>query len=552
MKIRGEFVDNIAIGSAANRILILLGLNLMIIFMLRYFLPVVGSLIGNKLEEQIKISTMEEISRKKNEIPFFYHEDREIRDSIDLAESGPEEIWNFWRSSAQLLSSVLSVIIVFFVLGELGSAISCMLFVVFIPVAAISIKAGKRYYNTWARTATLRRHCDDQRDVLLDKAYAQERLHYGFGKFFMDRWQKEYHEVRALSIKEELKGAKFMQLGGVLVCVYISILIYIMVDKFMVGEVSVGYVISVLSIVPKLFYEIIQVSSDEINKMVRAVGSIGALGNFYGLEEEKGAWEVPKEGLDFNVIEFRNVSFRYPGTEKWILRNLSMKIERGKHYALVGENGAGKSTIIKLILQLYPVTEGAIYIDGKNMNMLDRAEVAGIAAALFQDYQRYLIRVDENIGIGNILQMNEVNKIKKSAQAIGLDERIERLPSGYQTMLGGIYANGVNLSGGEWQKLALSRLLMSSCQLVILDEPTASMDPIFEQKLYEDFLTLFAERTTISISHRLASCRNADCIYVIGSGGIIEQGSHEKLMEQAGVYAKMFEIQKRRYEEGWQ
>lgn len=547
MQVRESFIDSIMNGSKESRIMMLLLMNLAIVFVVRYLLPALFNLIGNRLEEKIRLSVEARINRKKNEIPFALYEDSKICDLVTLADEGPKEIWTFWKAMVNSCSAMLSVAAIFIMLSEMGTLTVGLLLFVFIPVSLFSIKAGRGYYDTWKRTAKLRRHCNDQRDILLDKAYAQEKIHYNYGAFFLERWMNDFKKIRSLSIKEELKGAKKMQVSGVLFCVFLGVLFYTMMQRLMDGAISVGYVVSIISIVPMLFTEMVTLLSNEINSMTKALSAAKALQSFLELEEERGAWDYPKHELCFEKIEMRDVSFRYPGTDKWILRNLNLCFERGKHYSLVGENGAGKSTIIKLLSGLYRVTGGGIYIDGKNINDMERSEISGLMCALFQDYKKYYIRVDWNIGIGDVKHLDDMELIQESAAAADVKERILNMKSGFQTMLGGMHQDGVDFSGGEWQRIGLARLIMSPCQLVILDEPTASMDPIFEHEIFEKFMVELKERTTISISHRLASCKSADCIFVIDQGEVAEFGNHEELMSKNGKYREMYQTQKDMY-----
>lgn len=547
MLVRENFIDSIINGSKEKEIIMLLVMNLFIVFVIRYLLPTLSNLLGGLLEEKTRLSVEERINKKKNEIPFALYENSQIRDLLILAEEGPKEIWTFWKAIVNSCAAILSVAAIFIMLCEIGLLTAGLLLVIFIPVFVFSIKAGRGYYDTWKRTAELRRHCDDQRDVLLDKTYAQEKIHYHFGPFFLNRWISDFKKIRSLSIKEELKGAKQMQISGILFCLFLGILLYVMVQRLIDGTIGVGYVVSMISIVPMLFSEMIMTLSNEINSMTRAFSAAKALQSFLELEEEKGAWDSPKHDLCFEKIEMREVSFRYPGTEKWILKDLNLCFERGKHYSFVGENGAGKSTIIKLLLGLYRVTEGGIYIDGKNIKEMERSEISGLMCALFQDYKKYYIRADQNIGIGDVAHLDDMESIQRSAESAGIKERILNMQSGFQTMLGGMHQGGVDLSGGEWQRIGLARLIMSPCQLVILDEPTASMDPIFEHEIYEKFMEELKERTTISISHRLASCRSSDCIFVIDQGKMVEFGDHEALMKKGGTYMKMYQTQRDMY-----
>lgn len=545
---RMKFVDGVlSMQSDSRLIIILLIINLLLIYLSKYGLPVIASLLDNLLSEKIQLSTEYNINKKKASIPFYHYEVSEAYDKIELTKEAPEQIWLFFKGVINIITNLISIVSVFFMLFQVGSSANFVLLLMFIPVFLFSIKAGTSYYNTWAKTASMRRYCDYQREVLLDKQYAQEKILFAFTPFFEERWEGEYKKVRQLSIKEELRGSVYMQISGFLFCIYIAALIFLLFTKLMNNEFTLGFVISLISIVPSLFVSVATTISNEINNLVRAKKAIEALDLLYSLEDEEDYISLPEKDMDFSRIEFSNVSFKYPDTERWILKGFEMVIEKGKHYAIVGENGSGKSTIIKLLLRLYKVSEGAILIDGRNINDFSKSELLGLLTALFQDFEKYYTDIAENIGIGDIRRINDLETIVDSAKKAGFHERICKEPLNYQTKLGKMHDNGTEFSGGEWQKLCIARLIMSPCPIKILDEPTAAMDPIFEHELYQKFNEIMKDKTTISISHRLNSCKHSNCIYVIKNGKILESGTHKELMKKKSFYCKMYTTQKNMY-----
>lgn len=246
-------------------------------------------------------------------------------------------------------------------------------------------------------------------------------------------------------------------------------------------------------------------------------------------------------------IEFRQVSFRYPGAERAVLENVSFTIRPGTTVALVGENGAGKTTLIKLLTRFYDPTEGAILLDGRDLREYDLTDLRRTVGVIFQDFVRYHLTARENIGFGQLDQVQDAERIGRAADKGGALPVIEKLPKGYETLLGRTFEESVDLSGGEWQKLALGRAFMREAQVLILDEPTAALDALAEYEVYQRFAELTADKTTIFISHRFSTVRMAQQILVLEQGRLIEEGTHAELMACHGQYAKMFTTQAERY-----
>lgn len=247
-------------------------------------------------------------------------------------------------------------------------------------------------------------------------------------------------------------------------------------------------------------------------------------------------------------IEFRNVSFRYPNTDRDVLHNVSFNIRSGQSLALVGKNGAGKTTIVKLLCRLYDANDGEILINGKNVAEYTPRSLQEQIAVLFQDYAWYCLSVKENIGVGRISDIHDMNKISAAAKQGGADTFVADLPRRYDTILGRLFEGGVELSGGEWQKVALARSFFRNGSLMILDEPTASLDAEAEYETFEKLLENSLSRITFLISHRFSTVRMADQILVLENGRCIEMGTHKDLMQKEGQYAYLFKLQARGYE----
>jgi ATP-binding cassette subfamily B protein len=254
-----------------------------------------------------------------------------------------------------------------------------------------------------------------------------------------------------------------------------------------------------------------------------------------------GALPAPRPIRD--GFEFRNVGFAYPGSSHMVVENINFRLETKEKIALIGENGTGKTTLVKLLARLYDPTAGQILLDGVDLREYDVEDLRKEIGVIFQDYMRYELLVKENIGFGKIEDLADQSRIEMAAKKSMAFQVIGKLPNGYDQMIGRRFEGGVDLSGGEWQKFALARAYMRDAQLLILDEPTATLDARAEYEVFRRFAELTKGRMAVLISHRFSTVRMADRILVLQNGRIREQGTHSHLVALGGQYAELFELQ---------
>ncbi|GIP21126.1 ABC transporter ATP-binding protein [Paenibacillus sp. J22TS3] len=258
--------------------------------------------------------------------------------------------------------------------------------------------------------------------------------------------------------------------------------------------------------------------------------------------------DKPDFPSDFHCIQFRNVSFIYPGTDQYVLKNLNLSLYSPQSYVVVGQNGSGKTTLIKLLLNLYQPTEGEILVDGVNINAFNQSTLFANISAVFQDFIKYPFDVKTNIGLGDLDHLSDLDQIKTAAEQSGASQFITKLPSGYDTKLQKEWSGSVDLSLGQWQKLAITRALMKPAPILVLDEPTASLDAIAEYEIYQNFRGMREDRLCIMVSHRFVNTLFADSIIVLQAGELVEMGSHRDLMIRNGIYANLYKLQAESYE----
>lgn len=446
---------------------------------------------------------------------------------------------------------------------QAGSLIGVLLFRVWwsVPFIVIigsiviyfALRSGEEQYDAEKNVAEDRQRYEYYGKLMMGRDSVEERRVFGFFPMLQTMWEEHYYKTRNEERKvivRYLTRIKLVSSSMELVTVVIAaMLLY----PLSIGVLSAGIYISLIQaangVVDLMSWEL----SDYISQYARYKEYIKDVIMFSNLAEVEGALDTPaKSVIKINEVEFKNVSFTYPDTDKKILKNVSFKISAGHHYAIVGGNGAGKTTMIKLLTGLYPEFEGDILINNTPIQQFSAAELKAMLAVLFQDFARYEISVEDNVALGNIRDRGTVmqhDAIEKALFLLGMDEKIKTLCEGVKTQLGKLRAGGEELSGGEWQRLAMARAVISPADLLILDEPTAALDPLSESSLYEEFGKISGGRTTLFISHRLGSTMLADEIIVLDQGMIIGQGNHENLIEDCPLYRQMYESQRSWYAE---
>jgi ATP-binding cassette subfamily B protein len=379
---------------------------------------------------------------------------------------------------------------------------------------------------------------------------------FGLGRLLLDRYKTLYaqfmRENRALALRRNAASSALQLLGQVgYYGAYVAVILQTLAGRLTLGDLTLYS--AVLMQAPMIAQSLMGV----IGSIYEQNLFIGNLFAFLGLQPRVppgGVGQPAPEALR-QVIEFRNVTFRYPGATEDALHNVSLTIRPGEKIALVGENGAGKTTLIKLLARLYDPMSGTITLDGVDLRELDPASVQARIGVIFQDFVHYHLTARENIGFGQVEALDDEARIVAAARKSGAHEIIAALPHAYETMLGREFMRmgrdgqdeGHDLSFGQWQKVALARAFMRDAPVLILDEPTASLDARAEYEIFKRFQELAADRTTILISHRFSTVRMADRIIVLENGRVIEQGAHAELLAAGGKYATLFNMQAEGY-----
>jgi len=398
------------------------------------------------------------------------------------------------------------------------------------------------------RQTPVRRRLDYLRILGGSKEAAKELKLFGLGKFLTDRFTKlsdeVYEENVALSKRKLVAGALLSIVGSL---GYYGAYVYV-VWRTVTGALSIGTLYFLAGAILQASTNIQLIFSTLSGVADQALFLTDLLAFFEmqpTIRSKPNALPAPRPIR--KGFEFRNVSFAYPGSSRQILKNLDFTLHPGERVALIGENGQGKTTIVKLITRLYDPTEGQVLLDGIDLREYSLEDLYREIGVIFQDFMRYEMTAHENIAVGRIEEIGNREDIVAAAHKSLADEVIAKMPGGYDQMLGRRFEMGVDLSGGEWQKLAWARAYLRDAQLLILDEPTAALDARSEYEVFERFAELTGGKMALFISHRFSTVRMADRIVVLADGQIAEDGSHEQLMALGGSYAEMFELQAASY-----
>jgi ATP-binding cassette subfamily B protein len=412
--------------------------------------------------------------------------------------------------------------------------------------------SGSRYswwgFQQMRRLSPTRRMMSYLTNVLTTDSFNKEIKLYTLGDHFIDRYDeissKYYQETRSLLIRRYLAGFGW---GALTIIASSATFLYVALQAVR-GVISLGQ----LTVFTQAAQQV-QGSFQALLAGFQGIYEHGLyLSTLYDLLDRQPQIDAPEHPVPIRVpfqqgIEFRNVSFTYPGRTEPALDNVSFQIGLGETVALVGKNGAGKSTIVKLLGRLYDPQEGEILIDGVDVREYDPGELRKQFGMMFQDYAMYQLPVSENIGVGNVELVRDKDAIESAAVRGGATRLIDSLPDRYDTILGKWFEDGHQLSGGEWQRIALSRAFMRDAQILILDEPTSALDAEAEYDLFARIKQLAEGRMAIFISHRFSTTRRADRILVLENARLIEQGTHAELMMLGGRYAELFNLQAESY-----
>jgi ABC-type multidrug transport system fused ATPase/permease subunit len=501
-----------------------------------------GNIIDINLQREINRNLSPAIILKYRKIEFSCFEDAKAADLFNLMGNAPQEtIIGIFNMNIKVLAAFLSIIGVSLVFMQVSVWFTVLYLLVLFAVLWLKFRQSKEIYKAYINQSPAEREMQYLGKLMEDKRPLFEIVVFDAVDYILNKWKETSKRVFNQRYRTMLKLQKFSGLSIVMILAWICFLLFSLVRSLEGNNITVGLFValmgtinSLLSMSKLLSYDISRVSQDYLK--------IQNYETFMKLPEITSSEDIQSPPA-INTVCFDHVSFTYPNTGRKILDNLSFEISGASKIALVGKNGAGKSTVIKLLSKFYKPDSGVILINGKDLNDIPQEELGAMIGFIYQDFAKYSLTVRENIAFGNIEKLNDDNAVLAALHKGQCGALLPVLPKGIDSNLGKLEDDGVDLSGGQWQRLAIARACMSKGSFFVLDEPAASLDPIAESELYTGFAKLIEKRGCIMISHRLGSAKLMDRIIVIDEGKAIETGTHEELMKKNGLYAAMFNQQ---------
>ena len=504
----------------------------------------IGGLVDSLLSERLTMSSSIRLMEHAATLDLEDFEDAEFQDKLERARrqsSGRMPLLS------QLMGQIQDVLTVVTFAG--GLVVFNPWLVVLLLVALIPAFLGEAHFNAQSysldfRRTPERRELDYVRQTAASVETAKEVKIFGLNAFLTDRFrvlsQSFYAANRQIAQQRALWGAVFTSVGTVG---------YYLAYAWIIGSTLTGTLtIGDLTFLAGSFRRLRTLLEGLLASFSSTAAQALYLDDLFGFFEVTPEIRSPASPLPMpepirQGFVFEDVGFRYPGADRWAVRHLSFTLKAGETLALVGENGAGKTTLVKLLTRLYDPDEGRITLEGRDLRDYDLDALRGAMGVIFQDFVRYNLTAGDNIAVGRISARDDHARIERAASSSLADAVIDGLPQGYDQMIGKRFRNGVELSGGEWQKVAIARAYMRDAQVLVLDEPTAALDARSEFEVFQRFKELSAGKTAVLISHRFSSVRMADRILVLSGGRVEASGTHVELLAQKGRYAELFELQ---------
>jgi len=506
--------------------------------------------IKEKHVRQIDDLMYDKVQRKAASLDLEYYENPNYHDIIFRAQREsqyrPQQIIS---GMVMIIQNIISLAIAAIMLSYFNYLIILALIVATIPGILVKLRYNERYYKLMKSYTTEIRKNHYFNRILTEKPFAKELRLFGLFDYFKNqfvRLRQQFWTQKEKLLKNKTLLEVFSHFIAALAI--FGAFAY-MTREAVEGTITVGDLILFFLVIRRGF-GFLKGLLDGFSDLYEQNLFLNNLFEFLNLPQKISAPETDKETRLTSPLEvnINDVSFTYPGTSHSVLEGINMHIPAGKSVALVGSNGAGKTTLTKLLAKFYEPDEGRIFFNGKDLKSISKEEVYRHVSVLFQDFVLYNLTAGENIWFGDVNKPYNPKEIEGAAEMAGISKILQNMPRGYQTHLGNLFEDSAELSNGEWQRLAIARAYFRDAGLYILDEPTSSMDTQTEEQIFNKFRELVKGKTAILISHRFTTIQMADYIYVIDENRLVEEGTHQQLLEKNGQYATMYYAQARHYQ----
>ncbi len=445
----------------------------------------------------------------------------------------------------------INIVSLLIIIMKYSYLVGLVIFMISIPLLYKSMGLGQEIYKMGIDVNKIKRRYQYLDKILTSREFSTERNLFQFTRKLTDSYKELYDASYSIEKRALAKTFFNLKKGSIISLMLALIMISLMLTSVYSHTISIGICIGLTNAI----FNLVQTMSWDLSNVAveyaKAKEFILDFSEFATLSEKSDALALPSRNpaFKFASLEFKDVSFAYPNTKIQILKNCSFKLTGNKKYGFVGVNGAGKTTIVKLLTGMYDNYDGEILINNIELKKYSPAELKGMIAVVFQDFARYSTTIEENIVNGD-LNKKDVSFFNKVVSETGIKQLYKNLPQGVNTYLGKLKAESTDLSGGQWQRIAIARLLYADAPINILDEPTAALDPFEESRIYRLLEKASQNNFSIYITHRLGIVKNLDCILVLDNGAICEQGSHGELMTKKGIYYDIYNSQLKWYKTG--
>lgn len=506
------------------------------------------SFMDNLIWTKIPVNLFQLVLSKLAGLDLEYFENSKFKDTLQRVKEG--YIWrplNLYSSLFYTFQSIIQLTIALIAISTLNLALAAGLILAALPAFITQVYYSKTLWGVWAQNSPYRKRFWYLSELIQSREGAKEmKIFQTASKFLKEisSMQKKFAKHNIAVGRKRLGASALLNFFGAAVAIAIEGFVAILAIGGKITLGSLSYFTFVIFNFEQsangFFQNIANVFNHSlyVKDIVKVLDMPKIIDS--GKLKIKNSKKAPK-------IEFRNVTFAYSDSKNPVLANFSLTIKPGERIAFVGQNGVGKTTIIKLLARFYDVNKGEILIDGKNIKNLDLMSWHKMLGVIFQDFIKYEYTLGQNIHFGKVYEDFDLKKIKTAAQMAGANQLANKFGQGYDQMLGLTFEGGEELSLGQWQKVALARAFLRDAPILVLDEPTASVDAKSEKEIFDKVEKLSRNKTVIIISHRFSTVRNADTIYVLEKGKIIEKGNHQQLLKKDGTYAQLFKLQAQRY-----